>query len=295
MAVDRDTSCGNATVNGVTVAFPGKAVLGESPLWSRSRARLLWVDTLRGSLNFFDPATGRNVAHAMPWPLGFVVEKNTGELIIGLGCHVELIDRAGKRRRIATAPHAQEGFRLNDASLDSAGRLWVGLIDEELKDGSGYLYRLDPDGKWHTVDSGFTLINGITWSHDGKTLYVTDSRRGVIYGYDNDPGSGEVSNRREVISIHPKKGKPDGLIVDQHGFLLSVLFDGAAIARISPEGEIERWIHLPVQRPTSCSFADDDRYLYVTSARLGLSETLLETMPYSGALLRIDYRRALER
>lgn len=154
------------------------AVLGESPLWSRSRARLLWIDTLRGSLN---------------------------------------------------------------------------------------------------------------------SLYVTDSRRGVIYGYDNDPGSGEVSNRREVISIHPKKGKPDGLIVDQHGFLLSVLFDGAAIARISPQGEIERWIHLPVQRPTSCTFADDDRYLYVTSARLGLSETLLETMPYSGALLRIDYRRALER
>lgn len=281
-------------MNGISVVFPGKAVLGESPIWSWSRARVLWVDTLGASLNYFDPKTGRNVKHAMPGPLGFVVEKNTGELIIGIGCHVELIDRAGKRRRIATAPHLQEGFRLNDASLDSSGRLWVGLIDEELKDGSGYLYRLDPDGKWHTVDSGFTLINGISWSPDGKTLYVTDSRRGVIYGYDNDPCSGEVSHRREVVSINPKKGKPDGLIVDQDGFLLSVLFDGAAIARISPEGEIERWLNLPVQRPTSCAFADDDRYLYVTSARLGLSETLLEKMPYSGALLRIDYQRALE-
>lgn len=282
-------------MNGISVVFPGKAVLGESPIWSGSRARLLWVDTLGASLNYFDPATGRNVEYAMPGPLGFVVEKNTGELIIGMGCHVELIDKAGKRRRIATAPHAQEGFRLNDASLDSSGRLWVGLIDEELKDDSGYLYRLDPDGKWHTVDSGFTLINGISWSPDCKTLYVTDSLRGVIYGYDNDPGSGEIRNRREVVSINPKKGKPDGMIVDQHGFLLSVLFDGAAIARISPEGEIERWINLPVQRPTSCAFADDGRYLYVTSARLGLSETLLEKMPNSGALLKIDYKRALER
>ncbi|MBU9815910.1 SMP-30/gluconolactonase/LRE family protein [Rahnella sp. C60] len=281
-------------MNGISVVFPGKAVLGESPIWSWSRARLLWVDTLGGCLNYFDPETGRNVEHAMPGPLGFVVEKNTGELIIGIGCHVELIDRAGKRRRIATAPDVQEGFRLNDASLDASGRLWVGLIDEELKDGSGYLYRLDPDGKWHTVDSGFTLINGISWSPDCKTLYVTDSRRGVIYGYDNDPCSGEVSHRRVVVSINPQKGKPDGLIVDQDGFLLSVLFDGAAIARISPEGEIERWLNLPVQRPTSCAFADDDRYLYVTTARLGLSETLLEKMPYSGALLRIDYKRALE-
>ena len=281
-------------MNGVSVVFPGKAVLGESPIWSRSRARLLWVDTLGASLNFFDPATGRNVEHAMPGPLGFVAEKNTGELIIGIGCHVELIDRVGKRRRIATAPHAQEGFRLNDASLDSSGRLWVGLIDEELKDGSGYLYRLDPDGKWHTVDSGFTLINGISWSPDWKTFYVTDSRRGIIYGYDNNPCLGEVSNRREVVTINPQKGKPDGLIVDQDGFLLSVLFDGAAIARISPEGEIERWLDLPVQRPTSCAFADNGHYLYVTSARLGLSETLLEKMPYSGALLMIDYKRALE-
>ncbi|MFP3480867.1 SMP-30/gluconolactonase/LRE family protein, partial [Burkholderia sp. SIMBA_057] len=83
----------------------------------------------------------------------------------------------------------------------------------------------------------------------------------------NDLRSGEVSNRREVVTIDPKKGKPDGLIVDQDGFLLSVLFDGAAIARISPEGVIERYINLPVQRPTSCAFAGDNRYLYVTSAR----------------------------
>ncbi|WP_243207476.1 MULTISPECIES: SMP-30/gluconolactonase/LRE family protein [unclassified Pantoea] len=292
--MDRYYECGTTKVNGISVIFSGKALLGESPVWSRSRARLLWVDTSGASLNFFDPATGRNVEYSMPGPLGFVVEKNTGELLVGIGCHIELIDRAGKRQRIATAPHAQEGFRLNDARLDSSGRLWVGLIDEELKQGAGYLYRLDPDGKWHTVDSGFTLINGMCWSPDWKILYVTDSRRGIIYGYDNDLRSGEVSNRREVVTIDPKKGKPDGLIVDQDGFLLSVLFDGAAIARISPEGVIERYINLPVQRPTSCAFAGDNRYLYVTSARLGLSEKHLEKMPFSGALLMIDYKRALK-
>ena len=59
-------------------------------VWSRSRARLLWVDTSGASLNFFDPATGRNVEYSMPGPLGFVVEKNTGELLIGIGCHALL-------------------------------------------------------------------------------------------------------------------------------------------------------------------------------------------------------------
>lgn len=281
-------------MNGVSVAFAGKALLGESPLWSQSRARLLWVDTLGTSLNIFDPATGRNVACAMPGPLGFVAEKHTGQLIIGIGCHVELIDESGERRRIATAPHAQEGYRLNDACLDSSGRLWVGLINEELKDGSGYLYRLDPDGVWHTVDFGFTLINGIDWSRDRRALYVTDSRRGIIYAYDHDPLSGEVSNRRVLVSINPDKGKPDGLIVDRDGVLLSVLFDGAAVARISPEGDIMRLLELPVLRPTSCAFADNGQYLYVTSARLGLSKSELEGTPESGSLLMIDYERALK-
>ena len=109
-------------------------------------------------------------------------------------------------------------------------------MNEALKEDSGYLYRLDPDGAWYTVDSGFTLINGIDWSRDRSTLYVTTSRKGVIYAYDHDPLSGEVKIGAPLILINPHQGKPDGLTVDREGCLLSVLFDGAAIARISPEG-----------------------------------------------------------
>lgn len=281
-------------MNEVTVAFPCQAVLGESPVWSPFTARLLWVDTLGASLNIFDPITGQNVAHVMPSPLGFVAETLAGRWIIGTGCHIDLVGRSGERQRIATAPHDQEGYRFNDASLDPSGRLWVGLMNEELKEGSGYLYRLDPDGAWHTVDSGFTLINGIDWSHDRSTLYVTDSRQGVIYAYDHDPLSGEVKNRRSLILISPNKGKPDGLTVDREGFLLSVLFDGAAIARISPKGYIASTIALPVPRPTSCAFDDTGQHLFVTSARLGLSKSEIERAPASGTLLRIGYQQVTE-
>ncbi|MDQ7728494.1 SMP-30/gluconolactonase/LRE family protein [Halomonas sp. SpR8] len=278
-------------MNEVIVAFSSQAVLGESPVWSTSTARLLWVDTLGASLNVFDPVTSHNVVHAMPSPLGFVTETPAGQWFIGAGCDVEMVSRSGERQLIATAPHGQEGYRFNDASLDPSGRLWVGLMNEGLKEGSGYLYRLDPEGAWHTIDSGFTLINGIDWSRDSKTLYVTDSLQGVIYAYDHDLLSGEVRNRRSLISISPDKGKPDGLTVDREGFLLSVLFDGAAIARISPEGQIDCMISLPVPRPTSCAFDDTGQYLFVTSARLGLSKSEIARAPASGALLRIDYQQ----
>lgn len=281
-------------MNGISVAFAGKAVLGESPVWSRSRNQLLWVDTLKAALHFFDPATGRNETWAMPGPLSFVAEPHTSQLIIGLGCHIERLESSCKRWRIATAPHARRGYRFNDAKLDSSGRLWVGLMDEKLKNGSGYLYRLDPDGVWHTIDSGFTLINGINLSHDKRVLYVTDSLRGIIYAYDHDPLSGNVSHRRVLVQISRNKGKPDGLIIDREGALLSVLFDGAAIARISPEGQIMKWLKLPVPRPTSCAFSDDEQHLYVTSARLGLTNNALKRAPASGALLSVDYQRVLK-
>ncbi|MHC8946371.1 sugar lactone lactonase YvrE [Advenella incenata] len=277
----------------VSIAHASQAILGESPFWSRSRARLLWVDTLGTSLNTFDPATGQNIEEIMAGPIGFVIETASNDFIFGIGCHIVTRNRRGQLLTIATAPHAQAGYRLNDACLDPFGRLWVGLMDEALQEGSGYLYRLDPDGVWHIIDSGFTLVNGLAFSGDGKTLYVTDSRTGIIYAYQLDPVSGQINNRRVFVTISPDLGKPDGLILDHEGFLLSVLFDGSAIARISPAADIVQMIKLPVPRPTSCAFDDSHRQLFVTSARLGLSMEQLEQAPASGSLLKVDYRHVV--
>ncbi|HBP29616.1 MAG: SMP-30/gluconolactonase/LRE family protein [Advenella sp.] len=280
-------------MHAVSIAHDSQAILGESPFWSRSRARLLWVDTFGSSFNTFAPATGQNIKQIMVGPIGFVTETATNEMIFGIGCDVVTKNRSGQLQTIATAPHAQAGYRLNDARLDSFGRLWVGLMDEALQEGSGYLYRLDPDGVWHIIDSGFTLINGLAFSGDSKTLYVTDSRTGIIYAYQLDPASGQINDRRVFVAIDPDQGKPDGLTIDHEGFLLSVLFDGAAIARISPAADIVQMITLPVPRPTSCAFDDSHRQLFVTSARLGLSMKQLEQAPASGSLLKIDYQQAV--
>ncbi|WP_425453244.1 hypothetical protein [Kushneria indalinina] len=51
-------------------------------------------------------------------------------MLVGIGCHVELVGKKGEHQRIATTPHAQEGYRLNDARLDPSNRLWVGLMYE---------------------------------------------------------------------------------------------------------------------------------------------------------------------
>lgn len=162
-------------------------------------------------------------------------------------------------------------------------------MDETLTNGSGRLYRLDPDGTWHECDDGFTLINGLDWSPDGRTLYVTDSRRGEIYAYDFDERAGSISDRRVWFRMDTADGKPDGLLVDAEGFVLSVLFDGAAILRLAPDGRLVGRFDLPVPRPTSCALSPRGDRLYVTTARLGLHAEAIARAPWSGALLTFSY------
>ncbi|EKT62965.1 SMP-30/gluconolactonase/LRE family protein [Providencia burhodogranariea] len=271
-----------------------QTILGESPIWSDARQSLLWVDTLQGTLLAFDPKTSAHTSYPTSAPLTFIAENPEKELIVGIGCQLTRFDQQSNWQLIGLAPHSREGYRLNDAKFDAKGRLWCGLMSEQLIENSGYLYSFDQNGCWRTIDTGFTLINGIDWSQDNKTMFVTDSIKRVIYAYDFDLSTGDVSHKRIFTQFSDTDGKPDGLVVDADGYVLSVLFDGSAIARISPNGDDIQFCSLPVKRPTSCCFSENGQVLYLTSARLGLTEQELIESPASGTLLKIDYQKLSE-
>lgn len=84
---------------------------------------------------------------------------------------------------------------------------------------------------------------------------MTDSQRAEIYAYDFDQGRGAIGDRRVLFRMDPAEGKPDGLLVDPEGYVLSVLFDGSAILRLDPRGDRAGCIALPVPRPTSCALS----------------------------------------
>jgi sugar lactone lactonase YvrE len=133
---------------------------------------------------------------------------------------------------------------------------------------AGSLYRVDPDLALTRVLEGTTISNGLGWSPDGRRMYFVDSPTRRVDVFDFEPEAGTVSGRRPLVGTSSFPGIPDGLAVDGEGCLWVAMHDGAAVIRISPEGEYLATVVVPVARPTSCCFAGPelDR-LVITSAR----------------------------
>jgi sugar lactone lactonase YvrE len=69
----------------------------------------------------------------------------------------------------------------------------------------------------------------------------------------------------------------------------SAQFDRWCVNRYAPDGKLERSVRLPVQRPTTCMFGGPDlAMLYITSARMDLSEEALASEPQAGSVFAID-------
>jgi sugar lactone lactonase YvrE len=101
-------------------------------------------------------------------------------------------------------------------------------------------------------------------------MYYIDSptRRIDVFEY----ADGRVTNRRRLAEIEEGAGFPDGLTVDADGCVWVALWDGGAVRRYTPDGELDRAIELPTPRVTACAFGGPDLTdLYVTTARVGLT------------------------
>jgi sugar lactone lactonase YvrE len=180
-------------------------------------------------------------------------------------------------------------MRLNDGSVDANGRFWIGSMNsEKQEEPHGSLYRFDSDGSVHTMDSGFTVSNGLGWSPDQRTFYFIDTFRRVIHAYDYAATTGSIGNRRVFAQTIESDGFPDGLAVDSEGHVLVAFWGGWKIIRYDPDGKQEREIRFPVANPTACAFGGRDRdELYVTTARLGLTQEQLAEQPMAGDLFRV--------
>jgi sugar lactone lactonase YvrE len=264
-----------------------RARLGECPVWDPEKKALLWVDVYNHRVHQFDPATGDDRHFDTGDVVAAVALTQGDQLLLALRDELALLDpRTCARRQLCRIDLGHADTRLNDGKCDARGRFWIGSISEHA--GGAALYRYDPDGSLHVMETGLTISNGLGWSPDGATFYLTDSPLRRIYAYRFDVESGAIDERRVLVDLGDESVEPDGLAIDRDGHLWSALWDGWALVCFGAEGKERERRRLPVQRPTSVTFGGAAlAELYVTSASVGLSQAEVQKGVLAGDLFRV--------
>jgi xylono-1,5-lactonase len=271
----------------VECIWPLAAQLGEGPFWSARESAVWFVDIKGRRIHRCDENGGAQRSWDAPEEIGFVVPAVDNRMIAGMKSGLYGFDpSSGTFSLLTQVDSHRPGNRLNDACVDSAGRLWFGSMDNAETSPTGSLYRFDRDGL-RRCDEGYVITNGPAVSPNGRTLYHVDTLERIVYAFDLDE-RGAIKNKRPFIRIETPDAYPDGPVVDSEGCVWLSLFGGWGVQKFSPEGELLDSIRLPVANCTKVAFGGTDRRtLFITTAWKGLSAEQRAQQPLGGGLFRL--------
>ena len=268
-----------------------RCAVGENPLYDASRNAFWWIDVREHPAIFrYDAATGEETAWPMREDIGSIALSGDNRLLAARRSGFAWFDAStGTMTPIHDPEPDTPGTRLNDGKCDAHGRYWCGSMNPESGTADGSLYVLDRNLRCTKVLDDLVVPNGMTWNLDNCTMFLADTRRGVIWAFDFDLEAGTLGNRRIFADCASMPGGPDGATLDAEGFLWSAQVDGGCLIRYAPDGQIDRVVRVPVTRPTSVAFGGPGyRELYVTTSTRGMSDDDLRAEPHAGRVLVLD-------
>lgn len=264
----------------------GEGSFTEGGVWTRD-GFLLFSD-IGDRILKFDPKTKLVTTFREPSGRanGLILDAK-GRLIAAEGANT-----GGNRRvsvteldgRVRTLADRYEGKRFNspnDLAIDKAGRVYVSdpryVGDEARELDFETVFRIDPDGSVHRLETSAFKPNGLAVTPDGKTLYVADNgpKRRALLALDLDE-KGNASRPRVIKDFGKGRGI-DGMTVALDGRVVAAAGDGsqAGVVVFSKEGKTVGFIPTP-ETPTNVEFGGENgSTLYVTA---GKSLYRVETM-----------------
>jgi len=263
-------------LNPICVAPTGNRC-GEGVIWHEANAAVYWTDINRFLIHRFTPADNCVRSWMFNEPVtALSLTNNDAVIVVALASRIILWEPGTDSRRDPI--FKLEGWpqvRLNDGRADPRGSFWVGTMRNNVNpDGSlgeaggqdGMLYRIDADGRTTIHRRNIGISNTLAWSPDRRRFYTGDTLANVIWAFDYDPQTGDITNERPFLKDF-SRGLPDGSTVDSEGYLWNCRYFGGCIVRVAPEGKIDRVIEMPVKNVTTCTFGGPAlQTLYVTTA-----------------------------
>ncbi|KIV80652.1 hypothetical protein PV11_08138 [Exophiala sideris] len=217
--------------------------LGEAPIYRASDSTLHWVDCLcepaELHIQRVDPDSGDAVGDTRVLQLedsvtvAFFRKNKPGSYICAYFQGVAFLDEASGKLEVV-----KEIIPTQDREIDRVAMAYgANKLPASHGEPIGRLWRYDPDGSLHLMENGVICGNGLAWSPDNKTMYFNDSVAMMVFAYDFDLESGNISNKRLFIDRRTSFGEPDGMVVDTEGNLWIAMFASFRVMVFSPAAE----------------------------------------------------------
>ena len=249
----------------------------EGPAWDRRTGRLVFSDVKRNRIMALDSGP------AVPWrdpssnANGNAFDRE-GRLVT---CEhlTRRVVRQEHDGRLTVLADRYGGKRLNspnDLAVAPDGAIWftdpvfgITVPEEgeraEPEQPGRFVYRIDPQGGLTVVADGFDQPNGIAFSPDARTLYVSETGSGLNTEGPREIRAFDVVDGRTLVRPRVlgrlRSGIPDGLAVDRNGRIFAATAAGAQLW--APDGR-----HLgTIPTPRTCGNiafgGPDGRRLYL--------------------------------
>lgn len=263
-------------------------MLGESPVWDPDAATLYWVDTVSRKVRSWHPASGREQCWTTPGLVGSIALGDSNSLIAALQDGFYRLSLATAQVELLWRVETHDArARLNDGKLDRTGRFLCGSMGIHAEP-LGALYRFQHGRPAERLADGIRISNSLCFSPAGDVMYFADSMSREIRAYDYDVDGDRIGPPRQLIDTNQFESGPDGATVDAEGYLWVALVRVGRLARISPQGTVDRIIDLPVDMPSCPAFGGPNLdTLFVTSIKDSGSGRAVSKHPDGGSVFAL--------
>lgn len=255
-------------ISEITALNEGKSIIGESPIWDAINRRCYWIDNQKPILHCFDAVSAKYSMMKLPAPLRCIDLNPDNKLVAVMENQLIEIDPFSQTIIIILSKIVEKETLFNDGKFDALGRFWVGSMDPEMISPIGNLYCIDENLQVHIKENDIILCNGPKWSPDNKILYYADTTKRTIYKYNFCLADGIISHKEIFVQLSEDTGYPDGLYVDNEGYVWSAHWGGFRVTRYNPDGLVDDVIRIPARNVTCCCIGENK--LFVTTANFDI-------------------------
>lgn len=264
----------------------------EGPVWIAQGQYLLfsdppknrmvrWSPASRSTSVFMEPSGGSETRGFREAGSNGLKPAGTGHLLVADQGNrgIALLNLRTRTKRLLKRLYAGKKLNSpNDVAVGPDGAIWFtdppygleGVDDSPQKEqAANRVYRLAPDGTLTAEVSELRYPNGLAFSPDGRTFYVSNSdpKNAVILAFDVSR-SGALSRRRvfadmNALAAKGLPGLPDGMTVDERGNLWASGPGGIHV--ITPQGRELGLISTGAAISNATFGGADGRTLFMTS------------------------------